>query len=99
MDVGEGTTLREEGYGAADWTTIIGTYEGKSKASLKNLREASENSGAFRRATGGTHRNALAWRPTCIAASDVQKSANGSTAATCRTYRRSSYSAAFAQQR
>ncbi|KAH7939830.1 hypothetical protein HPB52_018008 [Rhipicephalus sanguineus] len=40
----EGTTLREEDYDAADWTTIIGTYRGKSqsKARMKDLPEASD---------------------------------------------------------
>ncbi|KAH7939399.1 hypothetical protein HPB52_011948 [Rhipicephalus sanguineus] len=40
----EGTTLREEDYDAEDWTTIIGTYRGKSqsKARKQDLPEASE---------------------------------------------------------
>ncbi|KAH7985256.1 hypothetical protein HPB52_024225 [Rhipicephalus sanguineus] len=84
-------TPREEDYDAEDWTTIIGTYRGKSqsKARKQDLPEASEKT----ESTGGTHRNAhrvgeASYVPPEPAelratASDAQKSANGSTAAAC----------------
>ncbi|KAL1475062.1 hypothetical protein MTO96_037558 [Rhipicephalus appendiculatus] len=60
----EGTTLREEDYDAADWTTIIGTYHGKSqsKARMKDLPEVSEKQKAPQERTETL--DASPWRPT-----------------------------------
>ncbi|KAL1485849.1 hypothetical protein MTO96_031724 [Rhipicephalus appendiculatus] len=87
----EGTTLREEDYDAADWTTIIGTCHGKSqsKARMKDVPEVSEKQKAPQERTETL--DASPWRPKyrpnpaqLRATQQVtRKSANGSTSAAC----------------
>ncbi|KAH7965801.1 hypothetical protein HPB49_011236 [Dermacentor silvarum] len=52
----EGTTLREEDYDPADWTKIIGTYQGKSQS--KARMEYTNGVRGKTEGIRGTHRNA-----------------------------------------
>lgn len=60
----EGTTLREEDYNPADWTKIIGTYQGKSqsKARMEDTSGARGNQNACEERTETLP--ASVWRPT-----------------------------------
>lgn len=59
----EGTTLQAKDYNPADWTTVIGTYKGKSqtKARMHDQPEASEEQKAREERTATLP--ASAWRP------------------------------------
>ncbi|KAH6933928.1 hypothetical protein HPB50_018870 [Hyalomma asiaticum] len=59
----EGTTLQAKDYNPADWTTVIGTYKGKSqsKARMHDQEEASEEQKAREERTATLP--ASAWRP------------------------------------